>query len=248
MTTCPTSSSDKSCPSGKSTIIRQTQPIRYSHNSSISRIYDLFEIYTRSYGKTMCSSSTSTTTCDINDTSFGIDASNIFPNQNPGQVTQIQDSYSFTSKYNQFVHINLIPYGGTPGLPGQFIGGSWDDINITMSLSCGLKSSNKLLITTLSSTFSSTKTSQNTLIPFITTRLNMNELCDIQLKLSILPDSTSSNNWNGYYLFVTGSGFNVVKNNEIDKTADLWGTRKQSNGLYTFNINGPHQKWIPFSS
>lgn len=263
--------------SGKSVVIRQTQPIRYSHDSTISRIYDLFEMYSRTYAKSMCSALSSTSSCDVNDSSFGVDASTVLKqkyyeenegnegeNENGnnkeeedsslfvenGVTAGVDDKYSFTSKYNQFVHINLILYGGTPGLPGQITGGSWDNINMTLSLSCGTSSSNKKTLHTTTNNFISTSTSttQNDLIPFITTRLKKNELCDISISIRIDTgkDTSTTNDWTGYYLFVTGSGLQVISQGVTNSNPDIWGLRKQIDGRYSFNMNGLHQTWIPF--
>jgi hypothetical protein len=271
--------------SGSSVVVRQTQPLRYAHDGSFYRVYDLFEMYSRSYALTMCSSppppSSSASlppppaSCDANDSSFGVDASTVLTEKHGedqgdghGVITSglmmedgvpigVSDKYSFVSKYNQFVHLNLIPYGGTPGLPpvGLIPGsGSWSSLNMTLSLSCGSSSSpssKTLLQTTTSNFLASSITSsraQNDLSPFITTRLRKNEFCEVSviLQLPSSKNSTADNDWTGYYLYVTGSGLRTVSQGTVDADPDLWGARLQADGTSAFNLNGPHQVWIPF--
>jgi hypothetical protein len=250
--------------SDKSVVVRQTVPMRYSHDASVYRVYDLFEMYSRNYAKSMCSSTSSSSSCDVNDSSFAVDASTVLKQKyysidekrDPsllvlnGATTGVDDKYSFTSKYNQFVHLNLVPYGGTPGAPGLLTGGSWDNLNMTLSLSCGSSSSSKKRLHTTTSNFvaSSISVSQNDLVPFITTRLRKNELCDVSVSLKIDSgkDSNPSNDWTGYYLYVTGSGLQTISEGVSNTDPDIWGLRKQFDGSSSFNINGPHQAWIPF--
>lgn len=250
--------------SNKSTVVRQTMPIRFSHDASVYRIYDLFEMYSRNYAKRMCSSSSSSSSCDVNDSSFAVDASTVLKQKDDsnqgekdpnlliydGATVGVDDKYSFTSKYNQFVHLNLVPYGGIPGAPGLQLGGSWDNLNMTLALSCGSSSSSKKTLHTTTSNFvaSSLFNSQKALVPFITTRLRKNELCDVSVSLRIDSgkDSNPSNDWTGYYLYVTGSGLQTISESVKNPDPDIWGLRKQSDGRSAFNINGPHQTWIPF--
>jgi hypothetical protein len=272
MTTTPEGKYLAMSSSGSSTIVRQTQPMRYSHDSSAYRLYDLFEMYSRKYALGMCPGAAASASCEVNDSSFGVDASAVLTQKyyhendeaasgrdggdtsglivEDGVTAGVNDKYSFASKYNQFVHINLVPYGGTPGLPGQIIGGSWDSLNMTLSLSCGSSSSSKKLLQTTTSNFVSTSssTTQSDLIPFLTTRLRKNEVCDVSVSL-LTPsnkDSNSANDWTGYYLYVTGSGLQTVTQGKINSDPDLWGLRQQADGTSAFNLNGPHQAWIPF--
>lgn len=247
--------------SGKTVVVRQTQPMRFSHDATVYRIYDLFEMYSRTYAKSMCSA-VSSSTCDINDSSFGVDASTILKQNyfesekvdsslivENGVTSGVDDKYSFTSKYNQFVHINLIPYGGTPGLPGLITGGSWDNLNMTLTLSCGMASSSKKTLHTTTANFIATSMSstQNDLVPYITARLKKNELCDVSVSLRTdTKDTNSANDWTGYYLYVTGSGFQLISQGVVNSDPDVFGLRKQLDGSSTFNIHGSHQIWIPF--
>jgi hypothetical protein len=247
----------------KSVVVRQTVPMRYSHDASLYRVYDLFEMYSRTYAKSMCSS-VSSSSCDVNDSSFAVDASTVLKQKyydaeeerDPslllvdGATAGVDDKYSFTSKYNQFVHLNLVPFGGTPGGIGSLTGGSWDSLNMTLALSCGLSSSSKKTLHKTTSNFvaSSISMSQTDLVPFITTRLRKNELCDVSvsLRLDSGKDSNPANDWTGYYLYVTGSGLKTISQGVTNPDPDLWGLRKQSDGSSAFNINGPHQAWVPF--
>ncbi|RWA55962.1 hypothetical protein AU476_05100 [Cupriavidus sp. UYMSc13B] len=85
-----------------SNIVRQTRPVRYSHDAAVaavSRTYELFEMYSKLYAQTM---GTGCPGCEVNDTSFGVDSS-LQRSASEG------DAYLFTSNYDQFVSINVVP-------------------------------------------------------------------------------------------------------------------------------------------
>ena len=78
-------------------------------------------------------------------------------------------------------------------------------------------------------------------MPFLSTRLQGNEECKVTVAIS-----TSSSDWSGYYLYVSGSGISETVNGKENNNPDIWGPRKQADGSVDFNINGVHQSWIPF--
>ena len=232
-------------------VVRKTQPIRYEHDAianPVSRIYDLYEMYSREYALSMppappqCSVNASSYNCmNINDCSFAVDAAEAL-----SLSSVISDSFNFLSSFSQFVHVNLVPVTATMTTSGDDLeNGSGaakkDSIDINLQLLCSQLQSDTYAEVARASASFTTSGRQNFLVPYITTRLRESESCE--LKVNISADISA---WTGYYLYVTGSGFSSVENEEVNDDPDWLGPRKQLDGSHTFNIVGPHQSWSEF--
>lgn len=197
-----------------SAIVRQTQPVRYSHDATTYRAYDLFEMYSKSYAKTM---GTGCSGCEVNDTSFAVDSS--FQEPVSGG-----DNYLFNSNYNQFVSINVVP------------------INLYTSYALQLQVSTNggVSYNPVATASSNPYAANGGLMNFIVTRAKRGETYKLNVtkQYSGVPFST------GYYLFVNGSGLVQIVNGVTNANPDIWGSRLQSNGTLRFNINGAQQSWI----
>lgn len=198
------------------TIVRQTQPVRYAHDASSYRVYDLVEMYGKSYAKKM---GTGCQDCVENDTSFAVDS------LMQGTVSG-GDVYYFTSKFKQFVSINVVPVN------------LYTAYGIALSVSTDGGASYAPVASANSNPFSF----GSGLMNFIVLRANSGE--KYQVKLNLLYTGIGSDP--GYYLYVTGSGLAEISNGVVNSNPDLWGPRLQSDGTYRFNINGAHQAWYPW--
>lgn len=200
-----------STPAGDATMtVRRTQPIRYMHDSSSYRVYDLYEMYSKSFA-----SSLQPGTVDSNDCSFAVDAV-------AAPADASGDTFYFTSASEQWVALNVVAADmGT---------------DYSLSLECRDGKSYNPVTAAASNPYSSGRGLED----FIVTRLKEEE-CRVTVKLQYTEDSTPA----GYYLYVTGSAVTTVTGG-AEETEDLWGLRQQSTGEWTFNILGPHQKWVSF--
>jgi hypothetical protein len=171
----------------------------------------------------------------VNDASFAMDASEIGANKT-------EDTYHFFSEFNQFLTVNAVPYGADNKK------GSWSPLSLSLQLSCAAGTGKEESIAKTTTEISSS-TPLSDLMPYITTRVRAGERCSVQVSF----DGKSSKNdsaspWLGYYLFVTGSGLAAIDGGVRNDQPDVWGPRMQEGGKYAFNVNGPHQTWIPYPS
>lgn len=218
--------------------IRKTQLIRYDHGATMFREYELFEMYSREYALSMTSDPISG-----NDCSFAVDASTALLSNTvvtDGKDTSVKDTFHFHSSGDQFLTLLLVPFGGE-----NLKQSSMPPINLSMTLSC-----NSSFISDAELQISPSNI-QNGLSPYITTRAFNGEFCQVDVHATVrtcdVAEASRDRSWTGYYLFVTGSGLTVSdqKKGVTDTNPDIWGMRKQSNGARSFNINGPHQRWVP---
>jgi len=228
--------------------LRETSPVRYTHNASVYRVYDLFEVYSRLYAleKEL-------------DTSFAVDASHALKDaQQSSSSVSVSDLYTFRSKHDQFISINIVPFGDNSSghelyetfkdlyaqkdyTSARKHKNHWDELRMSVGLVC-----NGSTIAEASCKISAYNP-QHCLMPYITTRLKSNETCTISTSFEApMNDECCVDCWTGYYLYVTGSGLSVISSDSRNNNPDLWGPRLQSNGQYGFNINGAHQSWSPF--
>lgn len=158
-----------------------------------------------------------------NDCSFGVDAYG----QNPSAAG---DVYYFTSSYRQFVSLNVV--SGTTDSESVY----------TLLLEC--KSSTGSSFRDIAEATSNAYVSGGGLANFMVTRLRAGEQCRVTVKLVVMNSSEISK---GYYLYVTGSGFQTMTSGGIyNVDPDVFGARPQKDGSKAFNINGPHQKWVKY--
>ncbi|USX26450.1 hypothetical protein NHH73_28505 [Oxalobacteraceae bacterium OTU3CINTB1] len=197
-----------------STIVRQTRPIRYGQDAAVWRTYNLYEMYSKQYAQQM---GTGCGGCEVNDTSFAVDASFNDP-------TTTGDSYLFTSQHNQFVLLNVVPVN------------AWNDYGLQLYVSNDGGTTYTLLATSNSNVYAD----GGGLMDFIVIRAKQGEMFRANVTLQAgLP-------FYGYYLFTTGSGVGQATAGATAADADLWSSRLQSNGTRRFNIFGAHQQWVPW--
>ena len=135
-------------------VIRQTQPVRYTHNASEYRVYELVEMYSRSYALQLGSKGQ-----DTNDCSFAVDSSGVNP------TVGSSDTYKFTSYANQFVSILIVPV---------------DNGNVySLELQCASSGSAYHSIATAAS---NPHSSSLGLVNFIVSRVNAGENCQVMVK------------------------------------------------------------------
>lgn len=197
--------------------VRKTQPIRYTHDATVYRIYDLFEMYSKAYATKM---GTGCADCEENDTSFAVDAS-LQP------VAPDGDAYYFTSGYEQFVSINVVPVN------------FFTAYGMALSVSANGGSGYTPVATANSNPFSS---GFSGIMNFIVARVKKGE--KFRLIVNLLYTGIASDP--GYFLYVSGSGVTEIDNKLVNDNPDIWGPRLQNNGTYRFNINGAHQAWNPW--
>lgn len=199
-----------------STIVRKTQPMRYSHDANVFRTYDLYEMYSKSYAQKM---GTGCSGCEVNDTSFAVDSS--FQEAVIGG-----DNYLFTSNYDQFVLLNVVPVNAL------------NDYGLQLYVSKDGGTTYTLLATSNSNVYAL----GGGLMDFIAIRVKPGEMFRVNVTLQHAGAPT----FPGYYLFTTGSGLAQTTGGTTNPNADLWSSRLQSDGTLRFNINGVHQQWIPW--
>lgn len=199
-----------------STTVRKTQPVRYSHDATVVRTYDLYEMYSKSYAQAM---GTGCSGCEINDTSFAVDS---FFQEPPADG----DNYLFTSNYNQFVLINVVPINALNSYALQLYVSKDGGANYTL----------------LATSSSNAHADGGGLMNFMSIRAKKGEMFRVNVTRIYAGYPGNA----GYYLFTTGSGLTQTTDGSTNPDADLWSSRLQSNGAYRFNINGAHQEWIPW--
>ena len=231
--------------------IRRTIPVRYTHDASKTRTYDLFEMYSKSYALKMGKNGVEPNdwySCNVAAftlikkpcvcSSFAVDSYLSEPNSGG-------DVFQFTSAFDQFVHINVVPVN------------MYSDYAISLKC-CAAGTTTKVNVATANSNpFAST----GGLEDFIVVRLRPSEVCDVIVTVQ----STSNGKFGfGYYLFVTGTALSETstqrrlrgeapvngeeaQERELSSIDDIWGARTQSSGINTFNIIGPHQTWEKFN-
>ncbi len=156
------------------------------------------------------------------------------------------DIYQFTSSFDQFVHINVVPVN------------MYSDYAISLRCCAPGKTTKVTVATANSNPFASS----GGLEDFIVVRLRASEVCDV---IVTVQDSSNGKFGFGYYLFVTGTALSetstqrrlrgdaedviseVSQERELSSMDDVWGARTQSSGTNTFNIIGPHQTWAKFN-
>lgn len=196
------------------TVVRKIQPVRYSHDATVFRTYDLYEMYSKSYAQKM---GTGCSGCEVNDTSFAVDSSL--------QEAMIGgDNYLFMSNYDQFVLINVVPVNAL------------NDYGLQLSVSKDGGANYSVLATSNSNVYAP----GGGLMDFIVIRAKRGE----SFRVNVTLQRSGAPAFPGYYLFTTGSGLAQTTGGNTNPNADLWSSRLQSNGALRFNINGAHQQWV----
>ncbi|UIF88557.1 hypothetical protein KAF44_24860 (plasmid) [Cupriavidus necator] len=204
--------------------VRQTKPVRYRHDATVFRTYELFEMYSKSYAQTMGTCRD----CEVNDTSFGVDSFMQAPASNG-------DDYLFTSNYDQFVSINVVPINALNDYGLELYLSKDGGKNYTLlasSKSNGALKGKRWLPPLLWSI-------GDGLMDFIVIRVKPREM----FKVRVIQQQLQEESFPGYYLFTTGSGLAETTNGVTNMNPDIWGPRPQLDGTKRFNINGAHQQW-----
>lgn len=197
-----------------STIVRKTQPVRYSHDATIYRTYDLYEMYSKSYALNM---GTGCSGCEVNDTSFAVDSRFLEPPTSGG------DNFLFDANYDQFLSINVVPVN------------LLNDYAVQLSVSTNGGVSYSPVATSNSNVYAV----GGGLMDYIVTRTRAGEKYRVNVSRQVVTVPNT-----GYYLYVSGTGLAQTVNGVPNNNADIWSSRLQNNGTYRFNINGAHQNWV----
>ncbi|MEM5432313.1 MULTISPECIES: hypothetical protein [Cupriavidus] len=203
--------------------VRQTQPVRYSHDATVFRTYELFEMYSKSYAQTM---GTSCPVCEVNDTSFGVDSSK-------QGVAVSGDEYLFTANHDQFVSINVVPINAFNDYGLELY--LFKDGGENYTLLASSKSNGGI---NLSFWWPYWKIGDG-LMDFIVMRVKPGEM----FRIRVIQQQLQEPSFPGYYLFTTGSGLAETTNGLTNMNPDIWGPRLQQDGTKRFNISGAHQQW-----